>query len=176
MKRAHIGKLTLTGVFSALAVVFLLLTAVNPATVGTVALAAVCGIPVVTEVGRRGGWLHFTAVAVLAWLLVPNIEGKILYTAFFGWYTVFKAWLEQKNLPRPGEWGIKYGVFAAAMAAFAAVWVLWLNMPLPAQWWVLPAVAVVLCALFWVYDRCLTGLVAVYCTRLQPTLRRLFKF
>lgn len=176
MKRTRIGKLTLAGVFSALALVFLLFTTTHLATVGTVALAAVCGIPVVTEVGRRGGLLHFAAVAVLAWLIVPNVEGKVLYTAFFGWYTVFKAWLESKNLPRPAEWGIKYGVFTVAMAAFAATWIWLLKAPLPTQWWIIPAVALLLVALFWVYDRCLTGLVGVYYTRLQPTLRRLFQF
>ena len=45
MKSKRIGTLALTGVLSALAVVCLLLTATPLATIGTVALAAVCGIP-----------------------------------------------------------------------------------------------------------------------------------
>lgn len=178
MKKNRFGALAVAGVFSALAVVFLLLTAVNPATVGTVALAAVCGIPVVTEVGRRGGWLHFIAVAVLAWLLVPNIEGKILYTAFFGWYTVFKAWLEQKNLPRPAEWGAKAALFLVALCGGGAAWYFLLTPTLPTwfAWWVLPVGAVALTAVFFVYDWGLTGLVSLYVTRMHPPLRRLFKF
>ena len=176
MKSKRIGTLALTGVLSALAVVCLLLTATPLATIGTVALAAVCGIPVVTETGRRGGLLHFAAVAVLAWLLVPEMEAKVLYTGFLGWYTVFKAWLEQKDLPRPAEWGIKYGVFAAAIAVFGVVRVFLLRMPLPPWSWVMPAIAVAVCILFAVYDRCLTGLVGMYIARMQPTLRRLFKF
>lgn len=176
MRQTRIGRLALAGVFTALALVFLLLTATPVATVGTAALAAVCGIPVVAESGRRAGLLHFVAVAALAWLLIPAAEGKALYTAFFGWYTVFKAWLEQKHLPRPAEWGIKYGIFAAALVAYGALWVFLLKMPAPEWSWIIPVAVILLCAVFAVYDRCLTGLVGVYVTRLQPTLRRLFRF
>ena len=178
MDKTRIGKLTLSGVFSALALVLLLLTAAPVATVGTAALAAVCGIPVVAEAGRRAGWLHCIAVAVLAWLLNPAAEGNLLYTAFFGWYTVFKAWLEQKNLPRSAEWTAKIAAFLAAMAMGGAVGY-YLLMPALPTWlagWMLPVGAVVLTVVFVVYDRCLTGLVGMYFTRLHPTLRRLFKF
>lgn len=176
MKANRTGRLALAAVFSALAVVFLLLTATPLATVGTAALAAVCGIPVVTELGRRAGLLHFIAVAALVWLLMPTAEGNLLYTVFAGWYTVFKAWLEQKNLPRPAEWGIKYGVFAVALAVYGALWIFLLKMPVPALSWVIPVGALALCAVFGLYDWCLTGLVSLYATRLQPTLRRLFQF
>lgn len=177
MKQARIGKLALAGVFTALALTFLLLTVTPVATVGTAAVAAICGIPVVAACGRRAGVLHFVAVAALAWLLAPAAEGNGLYTVVLGWYTVFKAWLEQKNLPRPAEWGIKYGALAAAIAIYVTVWVFLLNMPAPAGDGItISVVAVMLCILFAVYDRCLTGLVGVYCTRLQPALRKIFKF
>ncbi len=178
MNKNRLGKLSLGGVFSALALMFLLLTATPVATVGTAALAAVCGIPVVAEAGRRGGLLQFVAVAVLAWLIVPAMEGKVLYTAFFGWYTVFKAWLEQKNLPRPAEWGAKAALFLVALCGGGAAWYFLLTPTLPTwfAWWVLPVGAVALTAVFFVYDRGLTGLVSLYVTRMQPTLRRLFKF
>lgn len=175
MKQARIGKLALAGVFSALALVFLLLTSTPIATVGTAAVAAVCGIPVVAVCGRRAGLLHFIAVAALAWLLMPAAEGNGMYTAFLGWYTVFKAWLEQKRLPRPAEWGIKYGALAAAMAIGVAGWVFLLKMPLPEWSADIPVILLLLCALFAVYDRCLTGLVGVYMTRLHPALRKIFK-
>ena len=178
MKKQRFGALALAGVFSALAVIFLLITTTNLATVGTVALAAVCAIPVVTVLGQRGGLIHFAAVALLAWLLVPPLEGKVLYTAFFGWYTVFKAWLEQKNLPRTAEWSIKIAVFLIALCGGGAAWYYLLTPLLPtwAAWWMLPIGGAMATALFVVYDRCLTGLVGVYIARLQPTLRRLFQF
>ena len=178
MKKKVIGQTALVGVLSALALVFLLITTVNLATVGTVALAAVCGIPVVTETGRRGGLLHFVLVALLAWLLVPSMEGKVLYTAFFGWYTVYKAWLEQKGLPRPAEWISKIAVFLVSIAISGGAWYFLLSPTLPTWfgWWMLPVGIAVFAALFLLYDHCLTGLVGVYVTRLQPTLRRTFRF
>ena len=178
MKQKRITKLAVAGIFSALALVFLLLTATPIATVGTAALAAVCGIPVVVESGRRAGLLHFIAVAILAWLLVPAAEGKALYTAFFGWYIVFKAWLEKKSLPRPAEWGIKTTVFLIALSGAGVLWYTLLTPALPdwAAWWMLPVGVAVLTVIFFVYDRGLTGLVGMYITRLQPLLRRLFKF
>lgn len=178
MKTKRTGQLALAGVLSALALVLLFLTATPLATVGTAALAALCGIPVVTELGRRGGLLHFVAVGLLAWLLIPAIEGKLLYTAFFGWYTVGKAWLEQKQLPLWAEWVIKFALFFVALGGGGVLWYTLLLPALPtwAAWWMLPVAAVVLGLLFWVYDRCLTGLVSLYVARLQPTLRRLFRF
>ena len=178
MKSKRIGALALTGVLTAMAVVLLLLTVTPIATVGTVALAAVCAIPVVTETGRRGGLLHVIAVAVLAWLLVPAWETKVLYTAFFGWYTVFKAWLESKNLSRPTEQMIKLALFWVVLVGGGAAWYFLAATPLETifRWWMLPVGGVIATALFFVYDRCLTGLVGVYLSRLQPTLRRLFKF
>ena len=171
------GRLALTGVMTALAVAFLCLTATPIATVGTAALAGLCGIPVVIETGQRGGLLHFIAVTVLAWLLVPSAEGNGLYTVFIGWYTVFKAWLEQRNLSRPAEWGIKCGALATALAIYVAVWVFLLKMPSPTgDGTTILIVAVILCVLFVVYDRCMTGLVTLYHRRLRPSMRRWFRF
>ena len=177
MNKRRFGALALGGIFSTLALGCLLITTLPVATIGTVALAAVCGIPVVVEYGRRAGWIHFISVAVLAWLLVPAAEGKVLYTAFFGWYTVFKAWLEQKNLPRSAEWGIKMALFLVAVGGTGALWYFLLTPALPAwaAWWMLPVGTIVLAAVFAVYDRGLSGLVGMYVLRLQPTLRRVFR-
>jgi len=172
------GRLALAGVLAALALVLLLLTATPVATVGTAALAAVCGIPVVVELGRKAGLVHYAAVSLLALLIVPAIEGKTMYIAFFGYYTVLKAWLEQKNLPRLTEWIIKVAVFVTALGGGgAAIW--FIARPALPEWlalWMLPVAAVGLCALFVVYDWCLTGLAGLYSGRVQTQLRRLFRF
>ena len=69
-------------------------------------------------------------------------------------------------------------VFIAALGAGgAAVW--FISRPALPDWfalWMLPVAAVGLCALFVVYDWCLTGLVSLYNTRLRPQLQRLFRF
>ena len=178
MKTNRIGKLALGGVFSALAVVFLLLTLTPVATVGTAALAALCGIPVVVELGRKVGWLHFAAVTVSALLLIPAWEGKLLYICFFGWYTVFKAWLEQLPLPRWGEWGIKIIAFLVALAVWGTLCHYLLSPTLPAWfgWWMLPIAGGVLTAIFVVYDRGLSGLATAYMRLFHPMVQRLFRF
>ena len=176
MRTKNTGRLALSAVLTALAVVVLLLTATPIATIGLAALAGVCGIPVVVEWGRKAGLLHFAAVAVLALLLVPTLQGKGMYIAFFGWYTVFKAWIESKRLPRIGEWAVKCGVFAAALVAYGAVWVFLLDMPLPAWSWTTPLLAVGLCGVFGVYDIGLSRLIGTYLTHIRPKLRQIFRF
>ena len=166
----------MAGVFTALAVVFLLFTISPMATIGLAALAGVCGIPIVVEWGRKAGLIHFAAVAVLALLIIPTLEGKGMYIAFFGWYTVFKAWIESKRLSRIGEWAAKCGVFAAALVAYGAVWVFLLDMPLPAWSWATPLLAVGLCGMFGVYDIGLSRLIGAYLTRIGPKLRQTFRF
>ena len=177
MKKNRFRSLALAGVFSALALVFLWLTVTPVATVGTAALAAVCGIPVVVEAGRRAALIHFVTVAALAWLLIPAAEGKLLYTAFFGWYTVFKAWLEQKQWSRSTEWSIKISLFLLAIGGCGTAGYFLLTPTLPgwAAWWMLPIAAVLLVAILVVYDYALTGLVGTYMLRLRPILRRIFK-
>ena len=176
MKKTKTGLLALAGIFTALAVVLLMLTVTPIATIGTVALAALCGIPVVVEWGRKAGVIHFVAVAVLAWLIVPATDGKLLYTLFFGWYTIVKAWLEQKNLPRSVEWGAKFLLLWTSFGVGgSATFFLLDEIPLgDAPWWIIPVSVVATSLLFVVYDRCLTGLVGIYMTRLHPKVSRLF--
>lgn len=178
MGAKNTGRLALSAVLTALAVVVLLLTATPIATIGLAALAGVCGIPVVVEWGRKAGLVHYAAVAVLALLLIPSLQGKGMYIAFFGWYTVFKAWIESKTLPRVGEWAAKIGVFLAATAAYGGVWVFLLKMPLPEGFvlWMLPVAAVVGCAVFVVYDIGFSRLVAVYCGKMGAKIRHVFRF
>lgn len=179
MAAKHTGRIAFVGILTALALVFLLLTAAPVTTVGLAALAGLCGIPVVVELGKKAGLLHYAAVGILSLLLVPAMEGKAMYIAFFGYYTVLKAWLEGKRLSRPLEWTIKLAVFLVVLVGAGVV--LWtvVKPPLPdwfAPGWMLPVAALLLCGVFIVYDWCLTGLVGMYMTRLHPALRRVFRF
>ena len=75
MRTKNTGRMALSAVLTALAVVVLLLTATPIATIGLAALAGVCGIPIVVEWGRKAGLIHFVAVAVLALLAKPMFDG-----------------------------------------------------------------------------------------------------
>ena len=117
-------------------------------------------------------------MAVLASFIALAAEGTGLYIAFFGWYTVFKSFIEGKRLSRAVEWGIKIGVFAASIAAYGALWIFLLHMPLPEEIapWMVPLATVVLCATFVLYDVGLTRMIGVYLYRVRPKLRNLFRF
>jgi len=166
------------GITTALAVVILLLTVFPTATIALAALAALTGIPVVVELGKKAALLQYVAVSLLALLVVPSPEGKGLYLAFFGYYTVLKAFLEERRWPRLAEWGVKLLVFNAAMVG--AYWVMLTFVGLPADSFTIAGVSlpwVFLLAgngVFLLYDRALTGIITKYMCRWRYPLRRLF--
>ena len=178
MKIKKTGRLAFLGILTAAALVFLLLTVSPAATIALAALAALCGIPVVVELGRLTGCLHFAAVCLLAAVLIPSWEGKLMYFCFFGHYTVVKAWLEHFPLPRWVEYMLKILVFLLSVAGYGAAWYTVTDPALPewfALWMIGPAVSVSV-ALFLVYDRCLSGVATLYNRRLHPLVSRLFDF
>ncbi len=175
--RKQTGRLAFGGVMTALALVFLLLTATPVATVALAALAGVCGIPVVVELGKKAGLIHYAAVALIALWLIPTLQGKVMYIAFFGYYTVLKAWVESHIRSRITEWAVKLTVFLLALGGAGGV-LYYLLQPVFPEWvtfWMAPIAVVALCAVFVVYDRALTGLIGLYLERVHPRLHRLFK-
>lgn len=168
------------GVMSALSLLFLLLTAVPVTEISLAALAGLTAVPVVIEVGRRFGLLQYAAVAVLALLLVPTMEGKALYIAFFGYYPVFKSFIEQRRLPRAAEWVLKLLVFNAATVAAYLIMLRFFGLdpqsftiggvPLP---WVFLLLGN---GVFVLYDWCMTRLIDLYLARFHARVRRLFRF
>lgn len=178
MSTKQSGRVALVGVLSALALVLLLFTYIPSASVAMAAIAAMCGIPVVVELGQKAGLLHYAAVAVLACLIALTAEGTGMYIAFFGWYTVFKAFIEGKQLPRVAEWAIKLAAVTVAVTAYGAVWIFILHMVLPSwfAWWMLAPAVLVGWAVFVLYDVGLTRVIATYHYRLRPKFKEIFRF
>ncbi len=177
------GRLALTGVMTALALVLLLLTAVPFSNVSLAAVAGLCGIPVVVEIGRKKALIHYVAVSLLALLLVPPTGGRILYVVAFGHYTIFKAWIESRNLSRLWEWIIKIGLFLVLLLAGAALLIraplsdLWKDVPFTLSPVLFTILGIgVITAVFVVYDVCMSRLVSLYHHRLRAPLRRWFRF
>lgn len=171
--------MALCGVMGALAVVCLLLTVFPFATYALPALASVFLFPVVIECGRRYGILVYAATAVLALLLAPDLEAKILYVAFFGYYPVLKSAAEAFR--KVGEWALKLGTFnAAVLIAYFLLTRLGLSLsefalgslPLAAAVGVFWAIGNVV---FVLYDVALTRALTLYFVRFQPLLHRLFR-
>ena len=180
MNKRNGGKIAFCGIATALSLVILLLTIIPVTEISLAALAGIVSIPVVIEFGRKYGLAVYTVVSILALVLIPTIEGKALYIAFFGYYPILKSALECRRLPRVAEWSVKLAVFNAAVIV---AYLLMLNVfDLPKDsfqiggvslpWVFLPLAN----GVFFAYDWCLTGLIAKYLTAWQPRVRRLFKF
>ncbi len=179
MNKRNGTRIAFCGIAAALSLVILLMTIIPVTEISLAALAGIVGIPVVVEFGRKYGLAVYAAVSVLSLILIPTLEGKALYIAFFGYYPVVKSALETRRLPRLAEWGVKCAIFNAAV--IAAYFLMLTLFGLPADSFTirgisLPWVFLLLGnAVFFVYDWCLTGLISKYMTAWQTRVRRLFK-
>ena len=173
------ARVALMGLSGGLSVVILLLTAFPTANIALAALAALTALPTVIELGKKSALLQYVATALLALLVVPDLEGKALYIAFFGYYTVLKAAIEGRRWPVWAEWALKLAVFNAAVLAAYGVMLAFIGLPADSftiggvslPWVFLLAGNVV----FVLYDRAVTGLVLHYLRRWQRPLRRMLK-
>lgn len=165
----------------ALALVCLLLTVFPFATYALPALASVFLLPVVIECGKRWALAVYAAVSLLALLIVPDIEARLLFVFFFGYYPIIKSWAEQR--PRAVEWLCKMGAFnAAVVLAYTVLSAVGFSLTV----FSIPGVKLPLGAflaafllagnvIFVLYDIGLTRLLPLYFSRLQPMLRRFFR-
>lgn len=176
------SRIALGGILSAVTVMVLLLTIFPFATYALPPLAGAFLIPLVIECGKKWALCAYVAVSLVALLIVPDMEAKTLFIAFFGYYPIVKATLESiKN--RFVEWLAKLLIFNAAMIGGYTV-LTWIGFSLDEfciEGVALPLNAFLLLFLlagnviFVVYDIGLTRLLPLYFARFQPVIRRLFK-
>ncbi|MBR5540036.1 MAG: hypothetical protein IKU56_01490 [Clostridia bacterium] len=180
MKRtSHIA---LGGIFSAASVMVLLLTIFPFATYALPPLAGAFLIPLVIECGKKWALCAYAAVSLVALLIVPDIEAKVLFIAFFGYYPIVKATLELIG-SRVLEWLTKLLIFnVAAVGGYTVL--IWIGFSLDAfriEGIALPLYGFVLLFLlagngiFVIYDIGLTRFLPLYFSRFQPMIRRLFR-
>lgn len=166
----------------ALSVGCLLLTVFPFATYALPALASVFLMPVVIECGPRWATAVYVAEALLALLITPDVEAKLLFVAFFGYYPVIKS-LTERMKSRTLEWVCKLVVFnSAVVAAYMLLSVVGFSLdafriagvafPL---WGFLLAFLLAGNVVFLLYDIALTRLLPLYFGRFQPLFRRLFR-
>lgn len=166
------GKVALGGILTALALVFLYLSAFVPT--GQVGIAAVAGLfPMagVISAGISTGLFCWAAAGILAMILVPAKGTVLLFLLFLGIYPVAKSLIERlKNLIL--EWIIKLLVFNADLLLCLNLVGALLMGSVPQQlqelWLFWPAANVV----FVVYDIGLSKLAAAYRERVDRQLRK----
>lgn len=177
MKR--IGKITLGGLLCALASVAMLLTVFQATVYALPALAGVILLPMALENGTKWGLTTFAVTALIALLLVPQWEAKLLFIGFFGYYPILKPLLERL----PKRWlqlGAKLLLFNGAMIGIYALLFGLFHMD-AAEFelfgvnfiWGFLALGNVI---FFVFDYALVGIVRLYQVRLHPVITKLFRY
>lgn len=90
-------KLAFAALMSALGVAFMYAGAMlEVLDLSTAALASICVLLVLTEIGGRYAWLTYAVTGVLSMLLLPQKFAGILFLGFLGFYPMAKAFFERK--------------------------------------------------------------------------------
>ena len=146
--------MALGGMMAAVCIVIMCLGSIIP--VNTYVCPVLCillGSVVRSRCGRRAGWCHYMAVAVLGLLLAPDREAAMVYV-FLGYYPMIRPWFQRmgpmKQIAKLMFFTLagaaSYGVLLLVMGAGAAM----------TEGWLLTAVTVILWdVLFLLVDRLL---------------------
>lgn len=180
------SKTAIGGMTVALSVILLIPTALDIFVYALPAIAGFLTLFCVIELGKSWAFGVYFATALLSVLLVPNKEAAVMYTAFFGYYAIVKALLENSHIPRVVEYLLKFLVFNVSVILAYLVLIHVFGMPLDDVlgidgdvWWskyALPVMLVLGNVVFLAFDFALTRMAMVYLKVLQPKLHKLFRF
>ena len=159
-------KISLGGIVAALSLVLMLLTSIIP--FGTFAFPTFAGILLVLLVINLGfGYAAavYFVTAFLSFLLVPDKEAALYYTAFLGFYPIIKSLIERIPF-RPVQYVVKLVLFNLCMIAAFFVGTAVLSVPKESFCFFgvyLPWVFLIMGNIFFIiYDLCVTRLVTLY--------------
>ncbi len=173
------SKCAIGGIVSALSLVLMISVAIVPFL--TYALPAVAGVLIVfivVEIDKKWAFGVFSAVAILAFLLVPDKEVAMMYIAFFGYYPIIKAILESKLPPALG-WVVKVVLFNLTMVAayLILIYIMGVTVDEINEYGMI-AVPMLLGAgsvAFVAYDIALTRIISLYIIKWRKYFKRYFK-
>ena len=90
-------KLTFSAVLSALAVAIMYIGAMlEVLDLSTAALASICVMLILTELGAKYAFLSYACISVLSFLLLPTKYAVIMFIGFLGFYPMAKSFFERK--------------------------------------------------------------------------------
>ncbi len=180
MKRT--SRVALGGILATLSLLVLCLTIFPFATYALPPLAGIVLIPLVVECGKKWAFLAYAAVSLLALLIVPDPEAKLLFVAFFGYYPIIKAALESIR-SRVLEWVVKLATFNGAVVVCYLI-LTWIGFSLDefriagvslSLTTFLLAFLLAGNVVFILYDIGITRSLPLYFVRIRPVVMRLFR-
>ena len=114
MKRGNAIKVADGGLFSAMALVLMMLTGVFP--FGTYAFPVVAGMMLIViylEFGFRWSMLVYGVISIMSILFVADKEAALFFLLLFGYYPVVKSFIERIK-SKIIQYIIKFAVFNAS--------------------------------------------------------------
>lgn len=160
--------LTVSAMFSALGVVFLMLgSLIEVLDISVAVLASLLTVYAVIEMGRAYPWLIWLVTSVLSLLLLPQKTPALFYTFFAGFYPILKEKLER--LKPLASYFLKLIVFHLCLGAMVAVMFLFIPdaLEINGMKWLPVALYLGSLACFVLYDFALTKIITYYLIRLR---------
>lgn len=171
-------QIALGGVFSSLCLLLMFLSSMLPFM--SFALPMMAGATlaaVVIENGEKTAWLVYISVSLLSLFIVADLDAKLMFISFFGYYPIIKPRLD--SIPqKPRRVLLKLLIFNVAMIAgyFASLHLFGFDEAAAESEFIgkyLPAFMLVgLNATFLMYDYLLAKFVSLYTGWFKPTFLR----
>ncbi len=120
--------IALCGILSAICVILMFCTGFIP--IGIYILPAVAGLVIwliYREINRKWALLSFGCVALLTMLLTPDMESKLLFAGFFGYYPIIRSFLV-KIKPKILSLIVRFAVFNVPVIIIYAILINLLGM------------------------------------------------
>lgn len=160
-------KITLCGVFAALAMVMLYIGGLTVADLTVVAVCALMTMVIVIEAGIKYAWIYAAATAALALILLPNKIYAVEYICFAAVYPAAKLYFER--LRALFAWPVKISVLD--MMLMGCVFLAQRVFLLGDEYFPLSGLTLLIGTAFFVlYDIALTVCVTFYIVKLRKRL------
>lgn len=173
----NIKKITFSAILSALAAVVMLVSYFPYFTYAVPAVAGLCVMVAVIEIGCKWSFLTYLTSAFLAFLFAET-ESKLIYICFFGFYPIIKCLIE-KLRKTVVEWILKFSVFNFCVVSlyFLFAEVLMLSFEDLGKFAEYGAVILLLLGniVFVIYDIAISRIAVTYLNRLHPKIEKLLK-
>ncbi len=171
------GRITLCAMMAALASLFMLTSHFPYLTYAIPAVAGLFIMIAVIEIDVKWSVLAFVASAVII-TLIAELEAKMLYVLFFGYYPILKAVFE-KLKSRVLEYVLKFAVFnAAVLLAYGVVaGLIGVDLGDMGDFGVYTSVILFIAAnaVFPLYDIAVSRMAQFYIIRVHPQVRKILK-
>ncbi|MEE1025644.1 MAG: hypothetical protein U0L55_01370 [Acutalibacteraceae bacterium] len=170
-------KITFCGISAALATVIMIAAYFPYVTYAVPCVASLIIMAVVIELGNKYAFLTYL-VSVLPVFLFCEVESKLLYICFLGFYPVLKAIFEKIKI-RVLEYIFKFASFNLAIAVVYLFSTFLLGIPFDDMGELGKYGGIILIALanitFLLYDICISKMSIFYMIRIHPNVRKMLK-